>query len=181
MKLLIVAGKSNIDWAKMMAMMPAVSTLSGMNEFWIPAVFPLTARRACCTGMRRWACVTSVVKSTTVTKKNNSISTVRGCNCAAPACLGASNRTVCSTAAGPDDKMPAVIMMDIPLPIPCSCMRSPSHMISRVPAVSVIMVVSRNGSPGLFTICKPWKKVAWELSSQRAIKNDWIAASPTVP
>ena len=46
-------------------------------------------------------------------------------------------------------------------------------------AVKVITVVKRNPQPGLATICSPPKEVG--LSSQRAIKNDCIKASPTVP
>ena len=51
--------------------------------------------------------------------------------------------------------MPAKMISEIPLPMPFSEICSPSHMISAVPAVSVIIVRSRKPQPGVGTIDRP--------------------------
>ena len=51
--------------------------------------------------------------------------------------------------------MPAKMISEMPLPMPFSEICSPSHMISAVPAVSVIMVSSRKPQPGVGTIDSP--------------------------
>jgi hypothetical protein len=51
--------------------------------------------------------------------------------------------------------MPAKMISEMPLPIPFSEICSPSHMMSAVPAVSVITVSSRKPQPGFGTIASP--------------------------
>ena len=47
--------------------------------------------------------------------------------------------------------MPAKMMSEMPLPMPRSVMRSPSHMMNAVPAVSVITVMKVNQTVSLGT------------------------------
>ena len=58
-------------------------------------------------------------------------------------------------AEGSRTTMPAKMMSEMPLPMPFSEICSPSHMISAVPAVSVIIVSSRKPQPGWGAIASP--------------------------
>jgi len=51
--------------------------------------------------------------------------------------------------------MPEKMMSEIPLPMPRSVTCSPNHIMKAVPAVSVIMVVSRKDHPGSRTAPEP--------------------------
>ena len=55
---------------------------------------------------------------------------------------------------GPRDTMPANRMIEMPLPIPFWVMCSPIHIISAVPAVKVIMIVTAARTP--LSERKPW-------------------------
>ena len=54
--------------------------------------------------------------------------------------------------------MPAKMMSEMPLPMPRSVMRSPSHMMKAVPAVRVITVMKVNHSVSLGT-------TTWSIST----------------
>ncbi len=51
--------------------------------------------------------------------------------------------------------MPAKMISEIPLPMPRSEICSPSHMMSAVPAVRVIITSRRNPQPGWGTMDTP--------------------------
>ena len=67
----------------------------------------------------------------------------------------------------------------MPLPMPYSCICSPSHIIKAVPLVSVMTVSILNDHPGNCTICRPWNLAGF--SSQSAMKNDCMTARRIVP
>ncbi len=71
--------------------------------------------------------------------------------------------------------MPAKMISEIPLPMPCSVICSPSHMTNMVPVVSVIIVVSVNRAGGKFGSTTPM------LRSATLMPKDWTMARPRVP
>ena len=75
--------------------------------------------------------------------------------------------------------MPAKMISEMPLPMPFSEICSPSHMISAVPVVSVIIVSRRKPQPGSGTSATPLPLRM--LSSPTAMPNDWISDSAIVP
>ena len=75
--------------------------------------------------------------------------------------------------------MPAKMISEMPLPMPFSEICSPSHMISAVPVVSVIMVRSRKPQPGSARWRRP---VGLRMpSSPSAMPNDCTSDSTMVP
>jgi hypothetical protein len=75
---------------------------------------------------------------------------------------------VCTTACGMRATMPAKMMSEMPLPMPFSVMRSPSHMMNAVPAVSVTMVRKTKLQP-LTSSGTTLSLAALSVSSQRAM------------
>jgi len=67
--------------------------------------------------------------------------------------------------------MPAKMMIEIPLPMPCSVISSPSQIANIVPAVIVTMtesVVSRslllpNPKPGISVVFETWSTWLWKM------------------
>ena len=74
--------------------------------------------------------------------------------------------------------MPAKMISEMPFPIPFSEICSPSHMISAVPDVRVIIVIRRKAQPLFGTRVAP---PASMLSSPMAMNRDWNAESTIVP
>ena len=56
--------------------------------------------------------------------------------------------------------MPAKMISEMPLPMPRSVIRSPSHMMKAVPAVSVITVMKVNHTPSLGTTIEAMPRFA---------------------
>ena len=75
--------------------------------------------------------------------------------------------------------MPAMMISEMPLPIPRSVMRSPSHMMKQVPVVSDSTLMARNANPGSMTTASP--PGARMLSRPMAIAVPWMRESPIVP
>jgi hypothetical protein len=77
----------------------------------------------------------------------------------------------------------------MPLPMPRSVMRSPSHMMKAVPAVRVITVMMVNQTLSLGTTtwsistCTPRMLVGVRprLASQRAMPMPWMMERPMLP
>ena len=75
--------------------------------------------------------------------------------------------------------MPAKMMSDMPFPMPCSVICSPSHMRNDVPAQSVIMLMSRKPQPGLYTTSSP--PAPRICSRPTAMPKPWMRLITTVP
>ena len=69
----------------------------------------------------------------------------------APISPSRNDSQVRTTAAGKVWMIEKKIIRDIPLPIPCSVICSPSHITKSAPTVSVVTVVNVNKKPGLVT------------------------------
>ena len=127
---------------------PAVLIRSGIWVDWPPYMRRPTTRLAYCTGIFRCpSCITmtAAVTATIMTRSPSSTNSLSS-PVADAAC------TSDTIAEGRRTTMPAKMMSEIPLPIPFSEICSPSHMISAVPVVSVIMVRRRNPQPGSGTM-----------------------------
>ena len=64
--------------------------------------------------------------------------------------------------------MPAMMISEMPLPMPRLVICSPSHIRNIVPPTRLITAAMRNSMPGSITACRPW--VAPQLSSPTAMK-----------
>ncbi len=116
----------------MTGMTPAWLTLSGMYVEEPPNILRPTIRRAYCTGIRRWACS---MKMTAAMMIRPTATTM----------LNVSQPLVWRTAHSEAGKVATTwvkISSDMPLPMPRSVISSPSHMITAVPAVIVITMIS---------------------------------------
>ena len=52
--------------------------------------------------------------------------------------------------------MPAMMMSEMPLPMPRLVICSPSHIRNMVPPISETTAATRNSRPGSITACTPW-------------------------
>ena len=132
----IMVGSISMEEAKMMGITPAMLTFSGMYVLVPPMVRRPTMRLAYCTGMRRCDCST---KTTQVMTTSPIAHTPR--KMPQPRV-----RRISPSADGKVAAMDVKISRDMPLPTPRSVMRSPSHMITVVPAVMVRIMMTSTGS-----------------------------------
>ena len=147
--------------AKITGITPAWLTFSGMYVEDPPNCLRPTIRRAYCTGIRRCACsmkMTAAIttRPTRTTSENTSYPWV---------CL------IPHSAAGNVEITEVKMRIDIPLPMPRSVMSSPSHMMTAVPAVIVMTMMSR--------------VVILSLTSSEPLQLPWkiapVLASATMP
>ena len=89
-----------------------------------------TILRAYCTGIRRCACSMKTTAAITTSPSRITDAKTQG-----PRAFSTPHR-----ATGKVATTWVKIMMDMPLPMPCSVTSSPSHMITAVPAVIVITI-----------------------------------------
>ena len=136
-----VVGNDSSAPAKIGGMTPDALTLSGKYVACPANICRPDTRLAYCTGIRRIP--RSMYTTAAMMKTMKTISPT-----AAPAesvsALTAST-SVCP-AGGMRATIPAKMMSEMPLPMPLSVMRSPSHMMKAVPAVSVTTVMNVNHS-----------------------------------
>ncbi len=84
--------------------------------------------------------------------------------------------------------MPAKMMREMPLPMPRSVIRSPSHMMKAVPAVRVITVMKVNHTVSLGTTTwsistppRPGMVLRPSEASQRAMPIPWTMERAMLP
>ena len=119
-----------------MGITPAAFTFKG--RYWRTppyCLLPITLL-ACCTGILRVPCTRSTAKAITTTNTTSSIRNIIG----PPAPFSPSfTMNSCVIACGRRAMIPIIISIDIPLPIPLSVIRSPSHITNIEPAQSIII------------------------------------------
>src|SRR5919206_172057 len=125
------AGRYSRELAKITGMTPAVFTLIGMYVLVPPYIRRPTMRLAYWTGIRR---CDSSTKMTSAMTTRPSATTIRSTS--RPLLLRMFHMEPGKPAA-----MDVKISSDMPLPTPFSVTTSPSHMISPVPAVSVMIMM----------------------------------------
>ena len=108
-------------------------------------------RLAYCTGILRTAWVIRMTAAITATISASTRISVNSDS--EPAC---SPWAICMMLLGTRPMMLTKMMSEMPLPIPCSVIFSPSHMTKIVPAVWVMMVERVKMKPGFGTIGSPW-------------------------
>ena len=118
----------------MTGMMPAWFTLSGMYVELPPNILRPTIRRAYCTGIRRWACSMKMTAADDDQADEHHDSR-------RPTSPGPSGPATWSL--GKVATTWVKISSDMPLPMPCSVISSPSHMITALLAV-MVTTMTRN-------------------------------------
>ena len=76
-------------------------------------------------------------------------------------------------------KIPTIIIREIPFPIPCSVIFSPSHNNNIVPVVIQTTAVNLNINPLFNTTSIPPGDT--KVSNKKTIPTDWTKAKTTVP
>ena len=122
--------------AKMIGMTPAALIFSG--RYWRTppyCLLPMT-RFAYCTGTLRTACTMAMAAMMTRNQMTSSTTRMRG----PPTPLPWNFWPISATRAyGRRATIPIMMIREIPLPIPRSVMRSPSHITNMVPAIRMMV------------------------------------------
>src|SRR5262245_4978604 len=144
------AGRLMTESAKMIGITPAVFTRSGMWVLAPPYIRRPTIRFAYWTGIFRvaWVMAMTAAMTSTIIVSTNSIvnsDTVPARRLS----------TALMIVLGTRPMMLTKMMSEMPLPMPCSVIFSPSHMTKMVPVVWVTMVEKVNRNPGCGTIVSP--------------------------
>ncbi len=130
----------------MTGMMPAWFTFSGMYVELPPNILRPTMRRAYWTGIRRCAC--SMKMTAAMMTRPMAITTP---NTHQPWPLATAHIELGKVAT-----TWVKISSDMPLPIPCSVISSPNHMMTAVPAVMVMTMTRKVAVPLL------WRRFSWQ-------------------
>ena len=119
-----------------------------------------------CTGILRWPSCTHTISVTVAMVMKMKIASRIGC---------CHRRMIWN---GTDDRIPAKMISDTPLPMPCSVISWPSHTPNIVPAVMPMMIVSvgskfSGANPQLGNTTSPLptsrlKSVAWAMACSTA-------------
>ena len=131
-------------------------------------------RLAYCTGILRTAWVMTTTAAITPTISATTPSATSGASVPARILSNAA-----STAFGAPPRMFTKMMSEMPLPMPCSVIFSPSHMTRMVPAVCVMIVTSVKPKPGSGTTVSP--RAAPMLTRNTLYAYDWITEMRMVP
>ena len=128
----------------MIGMTPAELTRRGTKLFCPSRIRPRpTTFRGICTGIFRAPIVINTTAAVIPTS-----TTTRPTRAKIVICPAVNDSHVRPTAAGKPSMMEKKIRSDIPLPIPCSVICSPSHITKIAPTVSVMVVVRLKTNPG---------------------------------
>ena len=124
-----------IACAKIIGITPAVFTFKGIYCLAPPyCLFP-TTRFAYCTGTLRVPCTNRIDAEITNKRKTISAKNITK----PPDVVAVRMINSCVRACGRRAIIPTKIMNEIPLPIPLSVIRSPSHIINILPAARMIV------------------------------------------
>ena len=138
-----VPGTMMMDWAKMMGITPAELIRRGMKLFCPSRTRPRPMTfRGICTGSFRDAMVMATTPATMAI-----ITTIRMTSFGQLITPDSVASQVDTMAPGKPSMMEKKISSEAPLPMPCSVICSPSHMMNRAPVVRTSVVLSTNRIP----------------------------------